>query len=251
MGQRVSAIHSVKSENYYEKGNAINEIWIGNVELLSRLPFGDSDLAQASWPIGGWPKIPWHNFIIPLKRRAFSFYVGDGDGDGPHPLSKEAMTSARPSVHLSRGKLLIAVTVLSLLFLSAVYVPVALRQHTAPYGWDTDSERRRQQKRRLATRTSIASVFLFAALVITALQFHLWTMIRYVFSAKGAGFLILGITWATVGVIGHFFAVKAVTLLWLDWRDARRAAAEDLSQELVEKELPGILVSWLQRQHRA
>ncbi|PWY82898.1 hypothetical protein BO70DRAFT_404430 [Aspergillus heteromorphus CBS 117.55] len=68
MGHKISVIHGVKSENYYRPGNAINEIWVGDVELISRLPFTDSDMAQASWPKGQFPKIPWHNFIIPLKR---------------------------------------------------------------------------------------------------------------------------------------------------------------------------------------
>lgn len=68
MGQKVSVVHGVKSENFYQQGNAINEIWLGDVELISRLPFGDSELEQAGWPADDWPKIPWHQFIIPLKR---------------------------------------------------------------------------------------------------------------------------------------------------------------------------------------
>lgn len=68
MGQKVSVVQGVRSENFYQQGNAINEIWLGDVELISRLPFGDSDLEQAGWPVGDWPKIPWHQFIIPLKR---------------------------------------------------------------------------------------------------------------------------------------------------------------------------------------
>ncbi|KAJ5893811.1 hypothetical protein N7495_005502 [Penicillium taxi] len=68
MGHRFSAVTGVKSENFYKQGNAVNEIWIGDVEIISRLPFGDSDTGQAGWPAGGWPKIPWHQFIIPLKR---------------------------------------------------------------------------------------------------------------------------------------------------------------------------------------
>lgn len=68
MGHKFSAINGVKSDNFYSQGNAINEIWIGNVELISRLPFGDSDRGQAGWPPGSWPKIPWHQFVIPLKR---------------------------------------------------------------------------------------------------------------------------------------------------------------------------------------
>ncbi|KAJ5586860.1 uncharacterized protein N7459_002625 [Penicillium hispanicum] len=68
MGNKISAVNGVKSDHFYEQGNAINEIWLGDVELISRLPFGDSDLGQAGWPPGNWPKIPWHQFIIPLKR---------------------------------------------------------------------------------------------------------------------------------------------------------------------------------------
>lgn len=68
MGHKVSVVNGVKSGNFYEQGNAINEIWVGDFELISRLPFGDSDIGQAGWPPGNWPKIPWHQFIIPLKR---------------------------------------------------------------------------------------------------------------------------------------------------------------------------------------
>ncbi|KAJ5085959.1 hypothetical protein N7532_010730 [Penicillium argentinense] len=68
MGNKISAINGVKSSDFYAPGNAVNEIWIDKHELVSRLPFGDSDLGQASWPLHDWPKIPWHQFIIPLKR---------------------------------------------------------------------------------------------------------------------------------------------------------------------------------------
>jgi hypothetical protein len=68
MGHKFSVVKGVKSGNFYEQGNAINEIWVGDFEIISRLPFGDSDIGQAGWPPGNWPKIPWHQFIIPLKR---------------------------------------------------------------------------------------------------------------------------------------------------------------------------------------
>ncbi|KAL4798059.1 hypothetical protein BDV19DRAFT_386717 [Aspergillus venezuelensis] len=68
MGHKLSAVTGIRSENFTEPGNAINEIWVGNTEIISRLPFGDNDLEQAGWPAGRMPKIPWHNFIIPLKR---------------------------------------------------------------------------------------------------------------------------------------------------------------------------------------
>lgn len=73
MGHNVSSVHGVKSSDFYAPGNAVNEIWVDNVELISRLPFGDSDLGQAGWPLGDWPKIPWHQFLIPLKRDLGAF----------------------------------------------------------------------------------------------------------------------------------------------------------------------------------
>ncbi|KOS42343.1 hypothetical protein ACN38_g6757 [Penicillium nordicum] len=69
MGNKVSAVHGVKSDHFYDQGNAVNEIWVGDVEVISRLPFGDSDLEQAGWPKGDYPKIPWHHFIIPMQKR--------------------------------------------------------------------------------------------------------------------------------------------------------------------------------------
>lgn len=68
MGHKFSVVKGVKSEDFYKQGNAINEIWVEDFEIISRLPFGDSDIGQAGWPPGTWPKIPWHQFIIPLKR---------------------------------------------------------------------------------------------------------------------------------------------------------------------------------------
>ncbi|CAI7671588.1 unnamed protein product [Penicillium crustosum] len=69
MGNKISAVHGVKSDHFYDQGNAVNEIWVGDVEVISRLPFGDSDLEQAGWPKGDFPKIPWHHFIIPMQKR--------------------------------------------------------------------------------------------------------------------------------------------------------------------------------------
>ncbi|CAG8260076.1 unnamed protein product [Penicillium salamii] len=69
MGNKVSVVRGVKSDHFYNQQNGINEIWVGDVEIISRLPFGDSDQEQSSWPPGGVPKIPWHQFIIPLHKR--------------------------------------------------------------------------------------------------------------------------------------------------------------------------------------
>ncbi|PGH16981.1 hypothetical protein AJ79_01365 [Helicocarpus griseus UAMH5409] len=67
MGNKVSAVHGVRSDNFFEPGNAVNEVWVGDLEVVSRLPFGDSDMAQAAWPKNDYPKIPWRPFIIPLR----------------------------------------------------------------------------------------------------------------------------------------------------------------------------------------
>ncbi|EDP55780.1 hypothetical protein KXW98_004974 [Aspergillus fumigatus] len=256
MGNKVSAIHGVKSDHFYEKGNGINEIWIGDVELISRLPFGDSDLAQAAWPIGGWPKIPWHNFIIPLKRRALSAIESFSPGNNEHhQMSKRAAPDSGPPFHLSRVSLIVAVSVLSSMFMVAIYLPIFVRRHTASSGssWQPDIARRREQTRRFATRAGIATMALAVSLVIAILQVHIWTLIRFVFAPKSAKFQILEVLWIAVGCVGLFYSVKAVTLLWLDLRDARRAAVEEspnVSNGVIEKQLPAILVSWLERRRR-
>jgi hypothetical protein len=67
MGNRISAVNGVRSPNFFQPGNAVNEIWLGDVEIISRLPFGDSEMAQAGWPKGDYPKLPWRPFIIPLR----------------------------------------------------------------------------------------------------------------------------------------------------------------------------------------
>lgn len=69
MGHKVSVVRGVKSDHFYNQQNGINEIWVGDVEVISRLPFGDSDQEQSSWFPGGVPKIPWHHFIIPPHKR--------------------------------------------------------------------------------------------------------------------------------------------------------------------------------------
>lgn len=67
MGNRISASNGVRSPNFHEPGNAVNEVWVGKLEVISRLPFGDSDMAQAGWAKGDYPKIPWRPFIIALR----------------------------------------------------------------------------------------------------------------------------------------------------------------------------------------
>ncbi|EFE43682.1 hypothetical protein TRV_01542 [Trichophyton verrucosum HKI 0517] len=91
MGNKISAVSGVKSPNFYEPGNAVNEIWVGNLEIISRLPFGDSDMAQAGWPKNDYPKFPWRPFVIPL----FAMFTNGAVG-----AETAAGTAARS--HLSR-----------------------------------------------------------------------------------------------------------------------------------------------------
>ncbi|KAJ5758074.1 uncharacterized protein N7511_006768 [Penicillium nucicola] len=78
--------------HFYDQGNAINEIWIGDVEVISRLPFGDSDLEQAGWQKNSWPKIPWHQFIIPLRKR-------DDTSDSFLGFTRSPAADDRPPTH--------------------------------------------------------------------------------------------------------------------------------------------------------
>ena len=53
MGNKVSAVTIVKSPNFHKPGNAVNEIWVGDFEVISRLPFGDSDNGTSGLAKGG------------------------------------------------------------------------------------------------------------------------------------------------------------------------------------------------------
>lgn len=96
MGHKVSVVRGVKSDHFYEQKNGINEIWVGDVEVISRLPFGGSDQEQASWPAGGVPKIPWHHFIIPFQKRS-----DEGNMSSQHTLSNETHQTS-PCTCMSR-----------------------------------------------------------------------------------------------------------------------------------------------------
>ncbi|KZZ97878.1 hypothetical protein AAP_00139 [Ascosphaera apis ARSEF 7405] len=68
MGNKVSSLTGVRSSHFYEPGNAVNEIWLGDFELISHLPFGAPDIDQTGFQKGThYPMIPWKPFIIPLS----------------------------------------------------------------------------------------------------------------------------------------------------------------------------------------
>ncbi|KAI5307954.1 hypothetical protein KEM55_006957, partial [Ascosphaera atra] len=95
MGNKVSTINGVRSSHFYEPGNAVNEIWLGDFELISHLPFGASDLDQSGWKKGQkYPMIPWKQFIIPLSA------AGEGQGlaESQGPASGNATGAGGQSV---------------------------------------------------------------------------------------------------------------------------------------------------------
>ncbi|ODH50178.1 hypothetical protein GX48_03734 [Paracoccidioides brasiliensis] len=127
MGNKVSAVTGVRSSNFFEPGNAVNEIWVGDLEVVSRLPFGDSDMAQAAWPKNDYPKIPWRPFIIPL-RALFSTAL--------KPRSLSAMASpefgwlASLRTFADTKMLLVCWVVMQIFAIPLLMVPIAL--HLAP-----------------------------------------------------------------------------------------------------------------------
>ncbi|KAI5288927.1 hypothetical protein KEM54_004666 [Ascosphaera aggregata] len=85
MGNKVSSLTGVRSSHFYEPGNAVNEIWLGDFELISHLPFGAPDIDQTGFQKDThYPMIPWKPFLIPLS--------GGGGSDGRAVTSKAEFT---------------------------------------------------------------------------------------------------------------------------------------------------------------
>ncbi|PGG99518.1 hypothetical protein GX51_06258 [Blastomyces parvus] len=141
MGNKVSAVTGVRSPDFFEPGNAVNEVWVGDLEVVSRLPFGDSDMAQAGWPKNDYPKIPWRPFIIPLratvsaaaKSRALSSIADPASG-----------WSASLREFADTKLLLICWAMMQILAIPVLMVPIALhlvpRDHFTPDGDDDENE---------------------------------------------------------------------------------------------------------------
>lgn len=239
MGHKVSVVHGVKSDDFFKPGNAINEIWLGRLEIISRLPFGDSDMGQAGWHSGGFPKIPWHNFIIPLKRRAEQKSVGE------EAINEATMQLSFPVV------ILLCVVVV------ACALPVMVRRQT-PSSWDrickTDLSRRDNGLggHGYAVRACIATISLAMGLVVLA---------PLVMDARGSGLgqasgSVMAFVSVVMGVI-VILGVRAVFSLWMDWRRISRQEDDDhgddveASSALVDENLPLVFLSVLQRQRLA
>lgn len=246
MGNKVSVIRGVKSNDYYKPGNAINEIWLGHLELISRLPFGDSDLGQSAWPTGGWPKIPWHNFIIPLKRRGLDQPDDDGYRNHHHlPVSADTVSFETAS--------LIAAWVLLFLVLLSYSVPIVLRRYSIPYDMIHGKDKVEQRKGGYALRAYVATTALFIGLVLSVLDLQALVVTRRVGDSSGSNLMLLQVLAALVSMVGLWYAIKAVYALWTDWKKISRQKIDDdigAPSAVLEEKLPPILLSWMERQRR-
>lgn len=247
MGHKVSVVHGVKSEEVYTPGNAINEIWLGRLEIISRLPFGDSDLDQAGWTNGGFPKIPWHNFIIPLKRQAEQSIEMESD--------KAIMTTtATTTMHFSSP-----VAILLSVVIVTCALPVVVRRRM-PLSSDPICETSLSRRdnglggEAYAVRACIATISLVVGLVVLA------PLVMDV-DVRGSGLghvsgSIIALVSVVVGVI-VILAIRAVFTLWMDWRRICRREEDDRGDDLeatsalVDETLPLAFLSVLQRQRYA
>lgn len=245
MGNKVSVIRGVKSNDYYKPGNAINEIWLGHLELISRLPFGDSDLGQSAWPTGGWPKIPWHNFIIPLKRRGLD-KPDDGDPNYHHlPVSADTVSFETAS--------LIAAWVLLFLVVLAYSVPIVLRRYSIPYDMIHGKDKVEQRKGGYALRAYVATTALFIGLVLSVLDLQALVVNRRVSDANSSNLILLQVLAALVSMVCLWYSIKAVYALWADWRKISLQKIDNdtgAPSAVLEEKLPPILLSWMERQRR-
>lgn len=255
MGHKASVIHGVRSEDYYKPGNAINEIWIGHLELISRLPFGDSDMGQAGWPAGSFPKIPWHNFIIPLKRRGL--VEADWNDRYSERLSGGDQSGDRSDVGLASQvtSLVPALAMLSLVVL-AFGLPVVLRRYTLSFNRIRGNgiEKCKQRRDGYAIRTCIAIISLITGLLFSLLVFQALADVGQLGILNDSVSVLVQVVAAVAVGIGFCCSVRAAYSLWVDWRDVSRWLGEDdiVSESvMIEENLPMIVSSWVERQHRA
>lgn len=257
MGNKISAINGVRSPNYFKPGNAINEIWLGNLEVVSRLPFGDSDMAQAGWPAGEWPKIPWHQFIIPLKRRSIEESTSITDAHKHELLNSTAhaerefhiqnpgLSLGNPFTGLSTRASLAAVVFFLFAAFWAYVVSAAARDRSQRYLQSIAESRekpvscieRNELKGRLNSwyrihmRIAIYS-FLTALLAIVLDTSAIIVLIRNLERNHRSPCLKLSsfvLVWIWAIWIAQLFcsSTQAVASVWLNWRKATRSCDSD------------------------
>lgn len=232
MGNKVSAVHGVKSDHFYDQGNAVNEIWVGDVEVISRLPFGDSDLEQAGWPPGDFPKIPWHHFIIPMQKRD---EASNMTTEIPSWAKNEACCQAWNPKNGYLG-MYMSISPCAAYFIGVAFLLLAFGTYfhfitcvsAAIFDWRglRESSRlyadppaiRRMAKRKLLS--SLAQAFIVAALSILCLVLGLPAAAAGMRTMNAASFILInglgiGIV-ATVGVVG-----VPLSFLWLTRKPRR------------------------------
>ncbi|OOF97220.1 hypothetical protein ASPCADRAFT_128922 [Aspergillus carbonarius ITEM 5010] len=259
MGQKLSAIHGVKSEDYHKPGNAINEIWLGDVELISRLPFADSDMAQAAWPKGRFPKIPWHNFIIPWKRGASAVEraVESSVIAARQTFSDTEKDSMRNALYVC--SILAVVAILYYCAWSALKLPAHLARDEPPYR--LDGKPRSVVRNRYKAKFSVCLISIILGVVFWLMGLCVLNYLIELAVDESGPFprSIVDITYNLPSLYFLGRGLRGLRFFWLAMKTIGEAG-DDIGDEgqdepidagLVEDQLPGNLVSYMQRQRHA
>lgn len=216
MGHKVSSIAGVRSDRYYEPGNAINEVWVGDVEVISRLPFGDSEMGQAAWPEGGWPKIPWRNFVIPMKR-------GIKFTDKPKKIQSE---------HWSMIGLILGVHIALLVFSAVLLRWRTARSHALRRSLQARDARYHKRARVIHFVDLCICIFILAVgLSVAIWGFVIWAQLN---EALGAQAKVVTLQILDVFLLGLaiYRTAQGCLSVWASWRRAAVMADEEVAVEL-------------------
>ncbi|PWY95560.1 hypothetical protein BO94DRAFT_129988 [Aspergillus sclerotioniger CBS 115572] len=259
MGQKLSAIHGVKSEDYDKPGNAINEVWLGNVEVISRLPFADSDMAQAAWPKGQFPKIPWHNFIIPWKRSASAVEraVESSAIAARQAFNDSKKDNMRDELYVY--SVLLVVAILYCCAWSALKLPAHLAREEPPYR--PDERPRSVVRNRFREKFSVCLISIIMGMVFWMMGLCVLNYLTESVVHASGPFTrsIVDITYTLPSLYFLGRGLRGLRFFWLAMK-AIGEAGDDMDDEgqdgsvdagLVEHQLPGNLASYKQRQRRA
>ncbi|KKK13632.1 hypothetical protein AOCH_007307 [Aspergillus ochraceoroseus] len=209
MGQKISAVNGVKSDNYFEPGNAINQIWYGDVEMISRLPFGDTDMGQAGWA-SGFPKIPWHDFIIPLKRDLNTTTV-DNPAAGCCPISL-----IRHDLVLGVFIYCLGVTAIAIFTSHILKFPADIRRVIPRYSPDITYTRSRARLH--AGAVLFSTLYLVVGLVALWLEYSSWSVLIHVFNLSKKVAVSMMLVYMAARGAGLGLAIEVTVELWHDWR---------------------------------